>query len=770
MAVDFQAIEALLQAAVADGRATLFEHEVYQLIKASGAVHVPATLFVPKGRPIPRDALDRLPGARVVLKIVATGIAHKSDRGGVLFVDRDLDTVSATATGMLAIDYAPDANVRGLLICECVQHDASGFGSELFVGMRSAREFGPIVAAGLGGVQTEFFASRLPKSQALATALAFETSGREFFDLFRKTVAYELLAGRARGTRRIVPDEHLIECFDAFVQMARVFCVAERGDRPVITELEVNPFAFRDGYMVPLDGLCQLGYVPPDPPPRPIEKLERLLHPKSIAVVGVSAKAMNMGRVILNNLRECGFDRGRTYVIKEGLDELDGVRCVAGLADLPETVDLLVVAVSADQVPALVDQLDRHAKAETVILIPGGLGETEGGKQTEQELARRIAEAHTRPGGGPVYVGGNCLGIQSRPGRYDTFFIPASKLAKRWSAPGRRVALISQSGAYVITRMSNLETLDPSYAISVGNQMDLTVSDFLQFLGRHDLADVYGVYMEGFKDRDGLAFAQAVSLLSAAGKDVIFYKAGRTAAGRSATAGHTASIAGDYNVCAAAAANAGALVAETFKEFEYLTELATHLYDRRIGGTRLGAISNAGYETVGMADAVAGPHYEVSLPPLSGECSTRIREVLAKHRLEGLVNPRNPLDLTPMATDECHEECIRAMLASDDIDAVVASFVPLTPAMKTTPDEIAAESSMVHRLPGIYADTDKPLVVVIDSGPLYDPLAQAVRGTGVPVFRSADSAVRSLGRYLYHKATLRRASALRGADETEPRP
>ena len=751
MAVDFEVVEAILHHAVADGRNVLFEHEVYQLIKASGAVHVPVTLFVPAGATLPPDGLDRFPGSRVVLKIVGTGISHKSDRGGVLFVDRNYNTVSATVAGMLTIEHGPEAGVRGVLVCECLEHDSSGFGNELFVGIRSAREFGPVVAAGLGGVHTEYFASHLAKGQALATALAFETSGEQFFGLFQKTVAYELMSGRIRGTKRIVPDEHLVECFKAFTQMARVFCTPQRGDAPTITELEVNPFAFRDGFMVPLDGLCHLGRVPPEAPPRPIERIERLLHPRSIAIVGVSARGTNMGRVILHNLIECGFDRRKTYVVKEGLDELDGVRCVAGLTDLPQPVDLLVIAVGAGQVPELVAQIEDHPVAETVILIPGGLGETEAGKQIEEQLARRIAEGHAQPGGGPVFVGGNCLGIQSRPGKYDTFFVPSSKLAKRWHVPGRRAALISQSGAYVITRMSNLEILDPAYAVSVGNQMDLTVSDFLHFMCGHDLADVYGVYVEGFKDRDGLAFAHAVSEATSVGKDVIFYKAGRTEAGRSATAGHTASIAGDYNVCAAAAANAGALVAETFKEFEFLTEIACQLHDRSIGGTRIGAISNAGYETVGMADAVAGPQYEVSLPPLSDRCAEQIRRIVAHHRLESLVNVRNPLDLTPMATDQCHEECIRAMLASDQIDAVVAAFVPLTPAMKTTPDELAAESSMVHRLPQIYAETQKPMVVVIDSGSLYDPLAQEIRKAGVPVFRSADSAVRCLGRYLFHK-------------------
>jgi acyl-CoA synthetase (NDP forming) len=533
--------------------------------------------------------------------------------------------------------------------------------------------------------------------------------------------------------------------------MARRYSGPEGGDVPCIAELEVNPFAFQDGFMVPLDGLCHLGDAAPAPPPRPIGKIDRLLHPRSIAVLGASAKGMNPGRVILRNLAECGFDQQRVTAVKEGIDELDGFRCVPTIGDLPRPTDLMVVAVAAGQVAELVDQIVCTRAAESVILIPGGMGETEGGRETEQRVRRRIAESHAAPDGGPVFVGGNCLGIQSRPGRYDTFFIPSSKLPKRWDSPGRPVAVVSQSGAYVITRMSNLETLDPKYAISLGNQTDLTVSDVLRALGETGQVDVYGVYVEGFQDWDGLAFARAVLELTAGGKDVVFYKAGRTPAGRSATAGHTASIAGDYNACAAAAANAGALVADTFKEFEYLLETAAHLHHRKIGGTRIGAISNAGYETVGMADAVDGPYHKVSLPQLKQRCAEQIRQILERHRLEALVNVRNPLDLTPMATEECHAACIRAMLSSDQIDAVVASFVPLTPALKTTPEEIAAGSSMVQRLPPIWADTDKPLVAVIDSGPLYDPLAHAIREAGVPVFRSADSAVRTLGRYLYHK-------------------
>ena len=752
MTVQFNAIDDLVASVAADGRESLFEHEVYRLIRHSGAVNVPQTLFVPCGGKVGPSELDEFTGEQVVLKIVGTGIAHKSDLGGVVFVKRDAAAVSQAMADMLRIDFGPDAGVRGVVICQCFDHAGSGFGNELFVGFRTTREFGPVLAAGLGGVHTEYFAAHLRQGLAVAMALACQTSGEEFFELFRRTVAYDLVAGQTRGYKRVVPDEGLIECFDAFVAMARRYAGPDRTTTPSITELEVNPFAFKDGFMVPLDGLCHLGEAAVVPASRPVRKVDRLLKPRSIAVLGASGKGMNPGRVILRNLAECGFDCQKVTVVKEGLDELDGCACVPSVEEMSEPVDLMVLAVGAAQVPKLVDQIVRGRAAESVILIPGGLGETEGGKETEQRVRQQIVEAHGTADGGPVFVGGNCLGIQSRPGRYDTFFIPSTKLPKRWDSPGRRAALVSQSGAYVITRMSNLETLDPRYAISVGNQTDLTISDLLSALVQTGEVDVHGVYVEGFQDWDGLAFARAVGEATSLGQDVVFYKAGRTPAGRSATAGHTASIAGDYNVAIAAAANAGAFVCESFKEFEDMLQVAVHFNGHRIAGTRVGAISNAGYESVGMADGLTGPGYEVSLPSLDDACVGRIRDVLTANRIANLINIRNPLDLTPMASDEVYEECIRAMLDSPLTDAVIAACVPLSPANKTTAEEIGHPSSLVRRFPRIREGTDKPLAVVIDAGPLYDPLALGIREAGLCVFRSADSAMRSVGRYLYHRA------------------
>jgi indolepyruvate ferredoxin oxidoreductase beta subunit len=747
-----QAIAQTIDAVEAQGRRRLYEHEVYSLVELVGAISAPRHVLLKPGEEITADMLQRFPGDPVVLKVVAPDVVHKTEAGAVVFVANDLDTVNREVTRLIKEQKKDGVQVEGVLIVEFVRASYTGFGNELFVGIRSSREFGPIIAAGLGGVDTEYLAVKMKPGMAVAKALAADTSAEEFFELFQATAAYDVLAGRVRGHRRIVSDGELLRCFRMFIAIARRFCVDRGEEGTGLQELEVNPFAFANQRMVPLDGRGRLGPLAKPVPARPLARVESLLQPRSIAVQGVSAKRANFGRIILKNIKESGFPVEHLYVIKDQSKPIDGVQCAPSITQVPEHVDLLVIATAAETMPEMVEEICSSGHVSSVIVIPGGLGEKEGTETTEARLRERIIQSRNLPFGGPIFLGGNCMGIVSRPGRYDTFFVPETKLDPRRDAKPRRAALISQSGAFVITRMSNLGSLDPMFAISIGNQVDLTISDMLRAVGERDDVDCIGVYVEGFRDLDGLSFVRTVESVTAAGTVVVFYKAGRTPAGRSATVGHTASVAGDYDVCDAAVGQAGAIVVDTFKEFEQLIELGTALHQKPVRGRRIAAISNAGYESVGMADAIRGQRYQIEMPQLSPETAGRLQETLAEFRLHTLVNARNPLDLTPMATDDAYEACVRVMLADDEIDAVVASFVPLTPAMLTTPEELKKSGSLADRLPQVLREADKPVIVVIDSGRIFDPLALAIRDAGVPVFRTSDQAIRSLGRYLCHRS------------------
>src|SRR5690606_19104146 len=128
--------------------------------------------------------------------------------------------------------------------------------------------------------------------------------------------------------------------------------------------------------------------------------------------------------------------------------------CVASLADLPEKLDLLIVAVAATAVFDLVDQILATDAAHAVMLIPGGLGETAESRLPARKRVKKINLRRRQGHDVPVFLGGNCLGIVSRPGSFDSWFIPEDKLPRTGRKQYRNTALISQSGAFMLTRAS----------------------------------------------------------------------------------------------------------------------------------------------------------------------------------------------------------------------------------------------------------------------------------------------------------------------------
>ena len=309
----------------------------------------------------------------------------------------------------------------------------------------------------------------------------------------------------------------------------------------------------------------------------------------------------------------------------------------------------------------------------------------------------------------------------------------------------------------MITRMNALPFIDPAYAISTGNQMDLAVPDFVEHLLTRDEVRVLALYIEGFKDLDGLRLARLIRHGRKIGREFIVYRAGRTAEGITATSSHTASMSGDFASCVEVLRDAGALIASTLDDLKAYLQLAALQGPTmdRVSTRALGLISNAGFETVGMADNVdRGAGFTV--PALAASTAERIRGILAKAGIEALINVRNPLDLTPMASDRVLADCLAAFLADPGIGAVIMGFVPLTPAMKTLPpgvdpgarDSIADPVSLPNTLPSLIRATTKPVVTVVDGGALYDPLARELQAKGIPCFRSADHAVRVFQEYV----------------------
>lgn len=781
-AIDFTAISRLFRHAAKQGRDYLFEHETYALLSHSGAETPPRTRLLAKGSRPSDEALRAIPGEKVVLKVVSPTIVHKTEVGGVRVVANRPDRIRSAWRRMMvevpeayaamarrnpdqvAEDYrelhgeplvqAVSRDIAGVLLVQYMPPDSEAFGNEMIVGIRHTREFGMVIIAGLGGTDTELYAERFKKGQAIVAASTAMTDSETFFAMFHRTISYKKLAGLTRGQRRIVTDEQLEECFAAFIAMANYFAPTNPEAPFVIEELEINPFAFTDYLMVPLDGMCRFAMPAPLPVARPFWKVEKLLHPGTIGIVGVSTTRINFGRIILGNILDSGFNPDAIRIVRPGLVRFEGIPCVADLASLDVKLDLLIIAVGADRVPDLVDQVLAVDAAETVMLIAGGMGETRESRERAGQMMTAIARARRSGMDAPVFLGANCLGVISHPGRYDTLFIPDAKLPKQRGERRRRAAFVSQSGAFMITRLSKRPELDPAYMISVGNQNDLTLGDMLNYLKDAADIDVIAVYAEGFRDLDGLAFSRAVREAVIHGKDVIFYKAGRTPEGKTATSGHTASLAGDYMVSESCVVQAGGIVAQHFTQFEDLLMLAQRLHDKRINGDRLAALSGAGFEAVGMADNIRSGDVALQMARLSPATMENITTMLAEKRLAHLVEVKNPLDINPGADDEAHIRAVRYLAADPGVDAVVVGLDPLSPAMRTLAEcergqyDFKDPGSIAAAMPRLVAGLDKPVVGVVDGGRLYDPLVDRLISENMAVFRSSDRAVQALARYI----------------------
>ena len=755
------AIKDIFRTAHSEGRSTLFEHEVYRLLTAAGIASTPRYEVIASGAESGDEQLASFPGSRVVVKIVSGSIAHKSDVGGVAVVPNQPTVVRDACRSMLTELSARD--IAGVMITEFIEADAAGFGSELLVGIRNTREFGMILSAGMGGVDTELYAGGARRGQAVVSASTALTTAEEFLEIFKPTIAYRKIAGLTRGGRRLVEDESLLQCFGAFIRLANSCATGNPDTDFVIEELEVNPFTCAGGSLVALDGLCRFGRPRTVRPPRPQAKIDRLLHPASIGIIGASATRMNFGRITLKNIIASGYDRSRLLVINPDGQEVDGVRCAKSLGALENKLDLLILAVTADVAFGIIDEVIRTDAVESVLLIPGGMGETEASREPARQMQARI-DAARGAGVGPVFVGGNCLGIISHPGNYDSWFIPEERLPRTQKKAQRTSALISQSGAFLVTRLSKNAWLDPAYMVAVGNQNDITHGDLVANFAENPDIHVIGAYVEGFKDLDGLALARAVRKAIVAGKQVVIYKAGQSAAGGRAAMGHTASIAGDYEVCLSVLTQAGAMIAGDVSEFSDLFFISDCMSNKVVGGKRLGAVAGAGYDTVAIADSTQVGDFAMTLSAISQSTRERLMEILKAKKLDALMEVRNPFDINPAADDDTHLLCIEAMAAEPDVDSVVAGLDPTSPVVRSLKKsaregyDIDSPESIVQTLPGLVASCPKPVVAFIDGGPLFDPMADKLMEQGVCIFRSSERATRALVRYTearLHAARLR---------------
>jgi acyl-CoA synthetase (NDP forming) len=324
------------------------------------------------------------------------------------------------------------------------------------------------------------------------------------------------------------------------------------------------------------------GTEAPDAAPAATPSLERMLQPRSVAVVGATDREGSYGAQALLNLAEIGFE-GTVWGVNPGRSEVLGRPCVPSVAELPEPVDAVIVAIPAAGVAAAIDQAGARCCGGAVV-FSAGFEEVASGREHARELMQAAAR-HGLPVCGP-----NCNGIVS-PGRRVALWGDALAAQQ-----GGRVALISQSGNVAVNALAAGRGLRFHTVIASGNQSVLSSADYLQTLARQDDLGAVALYLE---DDGGAGLLDGLAACADARIPVVVLKVGRSAAGARAAAAHSGALAGDQRVFRSLVDEAGAVWAHDVHE---LLELSKTLSVKRSRGAQTATAPVRGTEAVKVSD------------------------------------------------------------------------------------------------------------------------------------------------------------------------
>jgi acyl-CoA synthetase (NDP forming)/GNAT superfamily N-acetyltransferase len=438
-----------------------------------------------------------------------------------------------------------------------------------------------------------------------------------------------------------------------------------------------------------------------------VASLRHLLAPGSIAVVGASRRRGSIGREILRSIRTGGF-AGQVYPVNPQAGSLEGLPCLASAADLPEHVDVAVIAVPAAAVTEVAADCGRRG-VRSLVVITGALGD-----RGPELLA--ICRGY-----GMRLVGPNCFGIAVPGLGLDATFGASHPL------PGR-AGLVVQSGGVGVSFLAHLSRLGigvSSFA-SVGDKYDVSSNDLLTWWEQDGQTELAVLYVESFgSPRKFARTARRVSRRM----PVLTVISGRSAAGQRAAASHTAAVATPLVTQEALFAQAGIIATAALGELlEATALLASQPLPR---GDGIAIVSNAGGGGVLAADACAD--HGLRVVRLSGATQDRLRSLLPTGAaVDG------PVDTTAAVGVGAFRACLEAVAADEGVDALLAVTVPTA---------VADPSKALGT-----ARIDKPLAAaVLDKAQTVWLVPVAGSSSAIPAYAYPESAARALGHAVrYH--------------------
>ena len=466
--------------------------------------------------------------------------------------------------------------------------------------------------------------------------------------------------------------------------------------------------------------------------------MRQFFYPKSVAVFGVSDRASNLARRIVENLARFGF-KGTTYALGKSAGVIEGRPVLTDMDSLPEVPDLAVLLIPAAQVPDTLEQCGRKG-IRRVIIESGGFSELD---DDNGALESRIIE--TAAAWGIKFIGPNCFGVMNMEnGLVLPFFVLEPGYMKRGP-----ISLISQSGGlfYDTCMLCSSENIGLSKLVSVGNKLALNENDFLQYLSLDPDTEVIGVYLESFTDGRGF-----MDLACSAGKPIILLKANRGKGSGEIARFHTTALAGDDEVADAAMTQAGVQRVNNFREMIDCFKIFSL---PPVRGRRLVLVTRSGGHGVLSADAVE--RHGFTLAELPEEVLQAMRQKKAN-----VIRATNPLDVGDVYDMDSYPDILRMMLREENVDAVVFIVTYSSESDGAQIERFIKEAGQMMALYG------KPVVLCAVSN-RERWFAMKTAGE-IPTFTDVDDALRALARsFSFYSRQKERKGAYCRAEATEPK-
>jgi acetyl coenzyme A synthetase (ADP forming)-like protein len=655
------AVRAVLDRARSESRMALIAPEARAICEAYGIAMPPQETV--KTADEAADAAERT-GFPVALKIVSKDILHKTDAGGVSLGLKTRDEVKQGFAQILkrCLSYQPEASIDGVQVQGMVSCDR-----EVIIGAVTDPSFGKLVAFGLGGIFVEVLKDitfRLaPVTKPEALAMLDSIRGADILKGVRgaEPVDRGALAGLIVAVSKLV------------------------SDFPDISEVDLNPvFADPDG-AVAVDARIVLSERIAESGPRQsrsdiLRGMNRIMKPKSIAVIGASAEEGKIGHSVMKNLVDGGYP-GSIYPINPNLEEVLGRKVFKSVLAVPEEIDLAVFAIPAKFVAAALEEVGRK-KIAGAVMIPSGFAEI--GNLTLQNDMMAVAKKH-----GVRVMGPNIYGF---------YYLP-EKLCATFCTPydvSGHVALSSQSGGVgmSIIGFGRSTKMGVSAIVGLGNKADIDETDLLTFFEQDDQTHAIAMHMEDLKD--GRAFVEIARRVGRR-KPIIVLKAGRTAIGARAAASHTGALAGNDKIYGDLLRQAGVIRARSLNEMLQFAHGVPVLATPR--GENVLIITGAGGSGVLLSDACED--YGLKLMRMPKDLDAAFRKFIPPFGAAG-----NPVDITGGEPPSTYENTIRLALEDERIHALILGYWHTIVSPPMVFAEVVAKVVEQGRARGI----DKPIV------------------------------------------------------------